>query len=139
MEADEAPERQLRRLTDATRKEIPMEAAIDTIVDPPVHRFLSRARAHPPLAGDQERAVIERLGAGDPEAVDELIDANLRLVASTILLDGPLRPDLELRDLCDEGTVALVAAVRQYEPDRHGPFRLHAVRHIRRAVIAPRA
>jgi len=127
---------QTAHLTEAKPKEKHMEAAIDMIVDPPVHRFLSRARAHPPLAKDQEMAVIERLEAGDPEAVDELVDANLRLVASAILSDGPLRPDLELRDLCDEGTVALVVAVRKYSRDRHGSFRLHAVRRIRQAVIA---
>jgi len=114
-----------------------MEATIDTTINTPVHRFLNRARAHPPLEGDQEKVVVERLQAGDPEAVDELIDANLRLVAGTLLLDASLRQDLELRDLCDEGTVALVVAVRKYDEDRHGPFRPYAVRRIRQAMVAP--
>ena len=80
--------------------------------DDPVLRgyfgFVARQR---PLTSAQESALARRARNGDREAVDELVNANLRFVIRFV---GRFRNrGLDDLDLIAEGTVGLIMAVRR--------------------------
>lgn len=112
-----------------------METLARDDVDPAFHRFLDLARRHAPLDRRQEVDLIARYRAGDARALDRLVDANLRYVVDIATINADLvRDDMDLMDLCAEGTVALIKAVRRYDERWHGPFKLHLVSRIHRAM-----
>ncbi|MBD3222389.1 hypothetical protein GF314_14235 [bacterium] len=122
---------------DPLGKEAMMIGDVTTRLDPALHRFLDGTRRQPPLAPGEEAELLARVRRGDREAVDIVVDANLRHVVDAAMLVDDRGNGLGLRDLFAEGTVALVAAVRRYDPHRDGPFRAHAVDRIRRAMLDP--
>jgi len=67
------------------------------------------------LSADRERELISRVRDGDRQAREDLVLANLRLVAS---IAGEYRPrGMELDDLIQEGTIALIGAVERFDPE----------------------
>lgn len=113
-----------------------MQALLSPQIDPAVHHFLNVARSHPPLDGRTERQLLARSRAGDGEAVDRLVDANLRYVVDLAVIHEDSWEGLDLADLCSEGACALVVAVRQYDERRDGPFRSHLIARIHRAMAS---
>ena len=69
---------------------------------------------------------------------ERLVEANLHLVRAHLSRNVrlPRQPSSrgDYEDLFQEGCVALVAAARTYEPQRHGPFAGYALSRIRYAV-----
>lgn len=112
-----------------------MEAQAVLSLDPSLSYFLNSARQHAPLDRSMESDLLARVREGDREALDDIVDANLRHVVDEALLVTTSSKSLGLHDLCAEGTVALVSAVRRYDADRDGPFRPHVVWCIRRAML----
>lgn len=81
---------------------------------------------------EEERELLLRLEAGDPEARDELIERNLRLVAH---IAGKYKaagrdPD----DLIQIGSIGLIKAVNTYTPSRGKSLAAYAGRCIENAI-----
>lgn len=112
------------------------EQIVDSL-DPSLNLFMNLARLHAPLDRGEESDLLSRVRDGDRVALDDVVDANLRYVADAAMAVAAISDRLGLHDLCAEGTVALVSAVRRYDELRDGPFRPHVKRCIRRAMLDP--
>jgi RNA polymerase primary sigma factor len=82
---------------------------------------------------EEERALARRARAGDAEAAERLVTANLRFVIAFVKrYQGH---GLELGDLVAIGNEGLLRAVRKFDPDRGVKFISYAVWWVRQAVL----
>lgn len=82
---------------------------------------------------EEERALARRARAGDPDAADRLVTANLRFVIAFVKrYQGH---GLELGDLVAIGNEGLIRAVHKFDPDRGVKFISYAVWWVRQAVL----
>lgn len=93
---------------------------------------LVRRASTPPLAEEAESALASEVAAGDPEAREQLVAGHLRDVVDVAIAHrgGGVAVDVLVR----RGLAGLVAAAREFDPERHPPFPAFARRHIRREV-----
>jgi RNA polymerase primary sigma factor len=87
------------------------------------YRLLTRA---------EEVQLSKRIEAGDPQAKERLINANLRLVVS--VAKHYQRPGIPLLDLIQEGTLGLIRASEKFDWRRGTKFSTYAIWWIRQAV-----
>ena len=78
-------------------------------------RIGSGAAFPPPLAREEEQALIDRMLAGDRSAGDALIEHNLRLAAH--IAKKYAQPGVDRDDLISIGTLGLIKAVRTFRPE----------------------
>jgi RNA polymerase primary sigma factor len=86
----------------------------------------------PLLTREQEVGLARRIERGDPAAKEEMILANLRLVAS--IARRHVGRGLSLLDLTQEGTLGLIRAVEKFDWRRGYKFSTYATWWIRQAV-----
>lgn len=84
------------------------------------------------LTAPEEQALAERIHRRDRTARDELVLRNLRLVPPIAARFGGL--GLEREDLCQEGYIGLMQAVRRYDGGRGTRFSTYATWWIRQAI-----
>ncbi len=101
--------------------------------DPQTSRYIQRVRALPVLDREQERALALRAQAGDREAMDALVEANLRYVVA--VARQYRRYGIKVSDLIAEGNLGLMMAVRKFDPDRGTRFVTYAGYWIRAYVL----
>jgi RNA polymerase primary sigma factor len=70
------------------------------------------------LETSKERRLAERIKLGDSSAQQELIVANLGLVSA--IARKYVRPGLSREDLVQEGSLGLIRASQDFDPDSHG-------------------
>ncbi len=87
----------------------------------------------PPLAGEAECEVIERLESGDPEARSLLIEHNLRLVV--YIARKFENSGVGLEDLISIGTIGLIKAVNTYRSDKNIKLATYASRCIENEIL----
>lgn len=80
----------------------------------------------------EEREVARAARAGDAQARQRLIEANLRLVVAAAR--GYVGRGLALADLIAEGNLGLLRAVARFDPDRGFRFSTYATWWIRQAI-----
>jgi RNA polymerase primary sigma factor len=97
-------------------------------------QYLFEVSKTPLLTGEQEVAVARRILAGDAEAMQELIRANLRFVIS--VAKKYQNRGMALTDLIGEGNVGLLTAARKFDPDQGVKFISYAVWWIRQSILA---
>jgi RNA polymerase primary sigma factor len=89
------------------------------------------------LTPEQEKDLARRIRAGDMEARDHMIRANLRLVVS--IAKRYLNRGLSLQDLIAEGNIGLLKGVEKFNPDLNCRFSTYAAwwikQSIRRALV----
>lgn len=94
--------------------------------------YLGEIGLIPLLDAAAERALALRVRAGDAQARQEMIEANLRLVVA--VARGYVGRGVPLMDLIAEGNLGLIRAVEKFEPARRLRFSTYAVWWIREAV-----
>jgi RNA polymerase sigma-32 factor len=95
-------------------------------------RFLDRVREQPFLTPEEEDALARRALCGDLAAEDRLIRSHLRVVVR--MARAYRSYGLPLSDLVQEGTVALIQAIRRYDPNRGARLATFAMWSIRAAL-----
>ncbi|NCQ36163.1 hypothetical protein GW813_14045 [bacterium] len=91
--------------------------------DPALRGYLGFVARQLPLTNAEESALAQRVRDGDGEAIDKLVNANLRFVIGFVRKFR--NRGLDDLDLIAEGTVGLIKAVRR--SDWSGERRLVAV------------
>jgi RNA polymerase primary sigma factor len=86
-----------------------------------------------PLAMEEERELGRRIQAGDQEALNRLVEANLRFVVSYAKRYRGL--GLAFLDLIHEGNLGLIEAGKRFDPDRGVKFISYAVWWVRQAIF----
>jgi RNA polymerase primary sigma factor len=86
-----------------------------------------------PLTMDEEKRLGRRIQEGDEEAVQRMVEANLRFVVSYAKRYRGL--GLSFLDLIHEGNLGLMEAAKRFDPERNVRFISYAVWWIRQAVF----
>ncbi|MCF2661351.1 RNA polymerase sporulation sigma factor SigE [Pseudoflavonifractor phocaeensis] len=87
----------------------------------------------PPLSREEEAGMIARLGEGDSQARNLLIEHNLRLVA--YIARRFENTGINIEDLISIGTIGLIKAVGTYQPDRSIKLATYASRCIENEIL----
>ncbi|MFI5272632.1 MAG: sigma-70 family RNA polymerase sigma factor [Ktedonobacterales bacterium] len=124
----EAGAARLRRVQEVAKAAERGEAAeVDAIT-----AYLREIGRVPMLSHAQEIDLAQRIEAGDKEAVQQFVLANLRLVVS--IAKRYVGRGLSLLDLIQEGNIGLMRAVQRYDWRRGHRFSTHATWWIRQAI-----
>jgi RNA polymerase primary sigma factor len=86
-----------------------------------------------PLSPQQEKDLGRRISKGDQEALQRLVEANLRFVVSYAKRYRGL--GMSFLDLIHEGTLGLIEAARRFDPERNVKFISYAVWWVRQAIF----
>ncbi len=87
----------------------------------------------PPLKPEEERALLERLSAGDESARQTLIERNLRLVV--YLARRFENTGINIEDLISIGTIGLIKAVGTFRSDRNIKLATYSSRCIENEIL----
>jgi RNA polymerase sigma-32 factor len=104
-----------------------------TAHDGPLDRYMERVRKIPTLSREEEHELAVRAKAGDQDAADRLVEANLRFVVAVALQYR--RYGIPLAELLAEGNLGLMMAVKKFDPDRGTRFVTYAGYWIRAYVL----
>ncbi len=97
-------------------------------------QYLREVSMHGLLTVKEEIEIGHRARAGDEDAVQHLVRANLRFVIS--VAKKYQNRGVSLVDLIQEGNVGLVTAARKFDPDQGVKFISYAVWWIRQAILS---
>jgi RNA polymerase primary sigma factor len=86
----------------------------------------------PLLTATEERELAYRIEAGDGEARDRMVRANLRLVVN--IARSYMGKGLGLQDLIEEGNLGLLRAVEGFDPSMNTRFSTYASYWIKQAI-----
>src|SRR4026207_2130426 len=95
-------------------------------------QYLYEVSTYPLLKGTEEIDVARRIRAGDPDALQGLVQRSLRFVIS--VAKKYQNRGMPLIDLIGEGNVGLLTAARKFDPDQGVKFISYAVWWIRGAM-----
>jgi len=94
--------------------------------------YLKRINDAPLLSAQEERELGRRIQQGDPEARQQMIKSNLRLVVN--IAKNYSGRGLSLADLIEEGNLGLMRAVEMFDPDQGARFSTYASWWIKQAI-----
>ena len=104
-----------------------------TVRSETVNQYLADINKYPLVTPDEETELAHRILAGDDEAFQRLVEANLRFVVS--VAKQYQGHGLTLSDLIDEGNMGLIKAARKFDPTRGFRFISYAVWWIRQSIL----
>jgi RNA polymerase primary sigma factor len=103
-----------------------------TAVQSPLETYLREINETSLLSADQEKELSYRIGAGDKEARDQMVRANLRLVVN--IARSYTGKGLPLQDLIEEGNLGLLRAVEGFDPTMNTRFSTYASYWIKQSI-----
>jgi RNA polymerase primary sigma factor len=86
-----------------------------------------------PLSAEEEQKLGRRIQQGDQEALQRLVESNLRFVVSYAKRYRGL--GLSFLDLIHEGSLGLMEAAKRFDPERNVKFISYAVWWVRQAIF----
>ena len=101
-------------------------------IDDPVRMYLKEIGRVPLLDNDQELVLAEKMAAGDENAKQELVKANLRLVVS--IAKRYVGKGMFFLDIIQEGNLGLMKAVDKFDYRKCYKFSTYATWWIRQAI-----
>ena len=101
-------------------------------IDDPVRLYLKEIGRVPLLDAEHEKELAERMMAGDEEAKNEMVEANLRLVVS--IAKRYVGRGMFFLDLIQEGNLGLMKAVEKFDYTKGYKFSTYATWWIRQAI-----
>jgi RNA polymerase primary sigma factor len=94
--------------------------------------YLREINETPLLTAKQEKELARRIMAGDNEARDQMVRANLRLVVN--IARSYTGKGLGLQDLIEEGNLGLLRAVEGFDPNMNTRFSTYASYWIKQSI-----
>lgn len=103
-----------------------------TAAQSPMETYLREINCTRLLTADQEKELAYRIQAGDMEARDHMIRANLRLVVN--IARSYTGRGLQIQDLIEEGNLGLMRAVEGFDPTMNTRFSTYASYWIKQSI-----
>jgi RNA polymerase primary sigma factor len=132
---DVVPElEEIQEIEEITEEELAdTDAMADTFsTDDPVRMYLKEIGKVPLLTPEEERALAEKMAAGDEDAKRRMAEANLRLVVS--IAKRYVGRGMLFLDLIQEGNLGLIKAVEKFDYEKGYKFSTYATWWIRQAI-----
>ncbi|MBN1356390.1 RNA polymerase sigma factor RpoD/SigA [bacterium] len=95
--------------------------------------YLSEINKYPLLSRDEEVELSERIQQGDEDALQRMVQGNLRFVVS--IAKKYLGSGLQLDELVNEGSIGLIEAAKRFQPERGVKFITYAIWWVRQAIL----
>jgi RNA polymerase primary sigma factor len=130
----EAAREEEELVREAERLAVAAAATSDYYSTDPVADYLRQIGRTRLLTQQEERELAERKDAGDEEAKQRLIEANLRLVVSVARRYSQSSGGITLLDLIQEGNLGLIRAVDKYDYKTGYKLSTYATWWIRQAI-----
>src|SRR5262245_35530192 len=111
-----------------TRPRRPRSEGVQSTLD----TYFTEIDQTPLLTAEQEKQLAYRIAAGDVEARDQMVRANLRLVVN--IARSYIGKGLGLSDLIEEGNLGLLRAVEGFDPTMNTRFSTYASYWIKQAI-----
>jgi len=96
--------------------------------------YLEQIKKTPLLSKAEELELAKKMKAGDEEAKNKIIQANLRFVVS--IAKKYQTSGISLLDLINEGNLGLIKATEKFDPEKGYNFISYAVWWIRQSIIS---
>ncbi len=108
------------------------EAMIEAGMNDSVRMYLREIGKVPLLTQEQETALAQRVEAGDRQAAQEMVEANLRLVVS--IAKRYVGRGMQMLDLIQEGNLGLLKAVEKFDVSKGFKFSTYATWWVRQSI-----
>lgn len=95
--------------------------------------YMNQISKFPALTQEDEKRLGNRIQKDDNQALQELIESNLKFVVSYVKKYRGM--GIGMFDLINEGNLGLIEAAKRFDPDRNVKFISYAVWWIRQAII----
>ncbi|HWP49784.1 MAG TPA: RNA polymerase sigma factor RpoD/SigA [Candidatus Limnocylindrales bacterium] len=95
--------------------------------------YLQEIGRIPTTTREEEKELAQRIQKGDREALNRLVEGNLKFVVK--VAQGFQGTGLPLSDLINEGNLGLIEAAKRFDPAKNVKFISYAVWWIRQAIL----